>query len=168
MSCNKCNKMSCGCASHGLTTPCSSTDCKKTGAEPCESVQCDDCVSHCGNTFSTEASGVDFKIETGERLSKTLQRIVLFLKDPACVDLAPIGVNSTDVTSTSVSLVWFLNTPAAVDVEYKDTTSLGWTTASSGVTGNVFEVINLTSGTDYLFRIVNGSCESVEVHITTL
>lgn len=168
MSCNKCNKMSCGCADHGLTTPCSYTDCSTPGAESCESVQCDDCVSHCGNTFSVDASGVEFKIESGERLSKTLQRIALFLKDPACIDLAPTGVNATEVTTTSVSLVWFLSTTAAVDIEYKDVNSAGWATASSGVTGNVFEIINLTSGTDYLFRVVNGSCESVELHITTL
>ena len=51
MSCNKCKSSPCACSDHGLTTPCSYTDCTDPTAETCEELHYMKCVSYSGNTF---------------------------------------------------------------------------------------------------------------------
>ena len=48
--CSNCNTDPCGCQDHGLTTPCTYTNCA-TGNERCDDVQCTECVSYCGTSF---------------------------------------------------------------------------------------------------------------------
>ena len=56
MACNKCGHTKsspCACQDHGLTTPCSYSDCtREASTETCEDIQCAECVSYCQETFS--------------------------------------------------------------------------------------------------------------------
>lgn len=175
MGCNcnssKCNKLKCGCADHSLTTPCVYTDCRASTSEQCEDIQCAECVSYCDETFSVDVGSNTFMIETGERLNEILQKIALFIKDPACLATAPQLIYISNITSTTVTVVWSgLPAAAIVDVEYKTVTSGGWTTAISAVSSGTVshEITLLAPNTNYMFRVVNGLCESVEVYGTTL
>jgi len=166
-----CNKLKCGCADHSLTTPCVYSECRTSTAEQCEDIQCAECVSYCGETFSVDVGSNTFMIETGTRLNEILQNIALFIKDPSCVDTAATLIYITSVTSTTVTLVWSgLPPAAAVDLEYKTVASGGWSTAASAIPAGTVshEVTLLAPNTDYMFRIANGNCESVEIYATTL
>jgi len=170
MSCNSCNKLgsSCTCTDNALTTPCSYTECNDPAAEPCESVQCLKCVSNCGTAFSVDLLSGTFKVDAGERLRDTLQNLLLYLKDPTCLATAPSNLAASNLTASTITLTWELSTPAPVDVEYKAVASGGWTVAQAGLNGNTFQITDLLSNTDYMFRVTNGVCESVEIYATTL
>ncbi len=112
MSCHKCKSDPCGCADHGLTTPCSYTDCTEPTAETCEELHCMECVTYCGNTFNAYDTGgaILFSINNGERLDLILQKLVLMHYTPACVvptgDHAVFHLFSTGKTAASVTLAW--------------------------------------------------------------
>ena len=166
-----CNKLKCGCADHSLTTPCVYSDCNASTAEQCEDIQCAECVSYCDETFSVDVGSNTFMIETGTRLNEILQNIALFIKDPACLATAPSLIFISSITSNSITVVWSgLPAAAIVDVEYKQVLAGGWTTAASNVPAGTVshEITLLTPNTDYMFRVVNGLCESVEIYATTL
>ena len=175
MACNcsstNCNKLKCGCADHSLSTPCVYSNCRASTSEQCEDIQCAECVSYCDETFSVEVGANTFMIETGTRLNEILQNIALFIKDPACVGSAPSLIYIASITSNSVTVVWSgLPAGATVDVQFKTVASGGWATAATGVPAGTVshEITLLTPATDYMFRVVNGLCESVEVYGTTL
>ena len=166
-----CNKLKCGCADHSLTTQCVYSDCRESTAEQCEDIQCAECVSYCDETFSVDVGSNTFMIETGTRLNEILQNIALFIKDPACVDTAASLIYISAITSTTLTLLCSGLPPAAVvDLQYKQVLSGGWTTAASSIPAGTVshEITLLAPNTDYMFRVVNGLCESVEIYATTL
>ena len=53
-----CNKLTCGCGDHSLTTPCNYTgqDCTEGTHEKCEEIYCEPCISNCDNKLEFEIS----------------------------------------------------------------------------------------------------------------
>jgi len=112
MSCNKCKSSPCACSDHGLTIPCSYTDCTDPTVETCEELHYMKCVSYSGNTFHVfDGAGVIiFSIENGERLDIILQRMIKMHYDAACVipgqDHAVLHLWTTAKTANSVTIAW--------------------------------------------------------------
>ena len=177
MACNNCNNTSsdcnnlaCGCADTSQEMPCVYEDCRVKGAEQCEDIQCAACVSYCADTFEASLGGNILQIANGERLDRILQRLVLFMTNASCVATAPQLVSLGANTSTTMIVEWSgVPTGSTVDVEYKLPSSGGWTTAVSGLTSSTVAhtITNLTAGTTYQFRVINGSCSSVILTGTT-
>ena len=177
MACNNCNNtstkcdnLSCGCADTSQTMPCVYNDCSVKGAEQCEDIQCASCVSYCKDTFEASLGQNILQIANGERLDRILQRIVLFMSDANCITTAPQLVSLGVTTSTTIIVEWSgVPSGSTVSVEYKLPSSGGWTQAATGLTSSTVAhtITNLTAGTTYQFRVVNGSCSSVIVTGTT-
>jgi len=187
MSCKKCKSSPCACADHGLETPCTYDVCPPP-AEPCEDVQCAECVSYCGPYFqvvdpTVPLPGVNvlFSINTGDRLEEILQKIALYITNPACAEPlqfhAVYHVVLNNITNDSVYITWSGVGPGTT----------GFNVFSSEVTGvwvqeNIgpllgpgatsFQVIGLDPNTTYLFKVeaTDGvdSCDSVQIQATTL
>lgn len=182
--CNKCNpNKPCGCADSALHAPCSYTDCS-VGNERCEDVQCAECVSYCGTSFQIDSQNGLFKIEQGERLDMILQKLALMMVNGfgTCnaedVHHAPYNVYATNITNTTVSIVWNGESTLTTGISvYYDTVVApsGWTLANStpvAPTVLTYQLTGLTPSTQYKIKLVSsdgsGTCESVEILITTL
>jgi len=192
MSCTKCKSSPCACADHGLTTPCTYNDCDPT-AEPCEDITCVECVSYCGPTFrGVKAGGTNvlFEVESGDRLSKILQKMVLYITDEACAvqdqHHAVWYVDVNNVTNNGASVNWngVSSFSAGLMVYWSVTTGV-WVAANlsgplSPIDGS-FAVTGLNPNTVYQFKVESGDaldpvtgaligtlCDSVEVQVTTL
>tara|TARA_B110000008_G_C16968096_1_gene562831 strand:- start:316 stop:705 length:390 start_codon:yes stop_codon:yes gene_type:complete len=127
------------------------------------------CISNCGRAFSVEIGGVTIKVEEGERLRETIQNIFLYLKNPQATTLAPYNVNVSDITANTLTVTWNQASAYGVEVEYKIAGSNAWTEAATGVNGNVFEITNLVTGTEYVVRVLSMTGDSsVGVYATTL
>jgi len=172
MSCTKCKSSPCACADHGLTTPCTYNDCDPT-AEPCEDITCVECVSYCGPTFrGVKAGGTNvlFEVESGDRLSKILQKMVLYITDEACA----VQDQHHGVSSFSAGLMVYWSVTTGVWVAANLSGPLSPIDGSFAVTG-------LNPNTVYQFKVESGDaldpvtgaligtlCDSVEVQVTTL
>ena len=174
-SCNcgqaNCTNLACGCADTSQTTPCQYNDCRATGAESCEDIQCAACVSYCGDSFSMQIGSNTFRITNGERLDKILQRVALWLNDPSCITNSPQLVYIVSVTNNSIKLGWSgVPASSSISVEYKLPGSSGWSTAVTGLGSSTTEhtITNLTSNSTYELRLKNGTCYSVTVTGNTL
>jgi hypothetical protein len=166
--CGKCNKLNCGCSGHGLTTPCSYTNCSDPNAEYCDSLECLSCVTNCKVAFSVNINGVILKVEQGERLSETLQNILLYLQNPAAVTLAPYNIGISAVTNTSITVTWDQASVYSVSVQYKLTDVSAWRTATLDTSGDSFEITGLIPSTEYMLRVGANGDDSVAVYATTL
>jgi hypothetical protein len=166
--CSKCNKLNCGCVGHGLTTPCTYTNCSDPNAEPCESLECMSCVSNCKVAFSVNINGVILKVEQGERLQETLQNIFLYLQNPLSITLAPFNIGISAVTATTITVTWDQVSSYAVAIEYKQVQENTWITAEDSTSGDSFEITGLTSGTEYMIKVSANGDDSVAVYATTL
>ena len=195
MACNRCGHTKsspCARQDHGLTTPCSYTNCKTS---ECEEVYCVDCVIDCsGTTVKSLATVWDAEVSTGatstagirmkngDSVTEMLQRIALFSADPvggaksASIAIAPISVGTR--TSTSVQLNWanVSATVLTVSIYQALAGSLTWTlnsTVSSKVTTTLTKTITgLAANTAYKFKLVSNdgtnSANTVAVYADTL
>jgi len=178
MACNKCGytkSSPCACEDHGLTTPCSYTDCKRDAStEVCEDIQCAECVQWCQDTFCiSNGSGNTFCVNKGDRLDLILQRMALFIATPACVEGAISHLFSGTVTSTSVELFWTGIPTGTSGIKVYKAEAAGAYSLVEAVTPftTTYTVGSLTPNTAYKFKVqaaVSGvDCDSVEVYITT-
>ena len=165
MSCNQ-NKP-CGCKEQPLTTapPCDNTGaCEK---EPCSEMFCEECIVHCQPAMSIAVGNNTLSIPQGARLDEVIQRMLLFMADPTCVDTAPKAIRIIHKTSTSIRLRWIGPADGAYAINITD-----------GITPNVINTVastdwtisNLVPGTEYTIYIenTNVSCSSVVLTVTTL
>ena len=180
MACNKCGHTKsspCSCQDHGLTTPCSFTNCT---TDPCAEVFCMECVVDC---FKWTGERDNEKIWTAENATglnsditneiivrenssvrEILQRIALYVSDPggpiASTELAVAPIYIDNVTSTGVRVNWN-NTPSAVQqisIYYAPANQTQWILLTQ-ILANVqttfsYDVTNLLQNTQYKFKII--------------
>ena len=175
-----CNKLTCGCGDHSLTTPCnySGTHCDDGSHEKCEEVYCEHCITNCESKLEFEISSTtSFVIEKGERLSATLQKLVQYIITPSCITAGNeiLNIMTGTITSTSVQITWDAlgpnNSATNLQVRVKIPTAGGWTniTPLLNVSATSYVVTGLTPGTEYMFSVagVGTSCASASVYETT-
>jgi hypothetical protein len=185
--CNTCNSSDpCGCQDHGLTTPCSYTDCVDPTTERCTEVTCAECVTWCGPTSEIEnGDGDTFVIQAGERLDSILQRIMHVLAaglNPCTSSNGqPTGLYAVQniyfgaITANSITIVWGGEGPGVTELSvlHDTATPTGWTT-SLPITPGVFNytITGLVPATEYKFRIDTtdgaSNCKSIIVYAKTL
>jgi len=181
MSCKKCKSSPCACADHGLITPCSYDDCAQP-SESCEEVLCAECVAYCGPTFQitnpADSTDILFNVYTGDRLEETLQRIALYMVNPACADPdehhSVWHVMVTNVTNDGVKVSWdgvavFPLTPslpqsAGLNVSWSQTSGVWVIANTSGPLTTLdtsLTITDLDPSTVYLFKVTSGTAVEV-------
>lgn len=200
MACNRCGHTKsspCACQDHGLTTPCSYTNCETPA---CEEVICSECVVECNSKHNRSTGSVTWEAEKSSGMTSTpgiavrqaasntelLQRLALATTDPGGGDtigvaIAPFSVSS--LSATSVVLSWS-NVPTvvtSVSIYRAPASSSTWTlhkTINSKVATTLTETISdLTTRTAYKFKLVssapggegraNINANSVALYVTT-
>lgn len=175
-----CNKLTCGCGDHSLTTPCnySGKHCDDGSNEKCEEIYCENCIANCENKLEFEISSTtSFVIEKGERLSATLQKLVQYIITPACVTAGDeiLNIQTGAVTSTSVQLSWDAlgvnNSATGLQVRVKIPSAAGWTNITPTLTTSTtsYMVTGLNPNTSYMFSIlgIGTGCSSASIYQTT-
>ena len=153
------HKVPCGCNDNSITTPppCDEgVDCKGTD---CAETFCAECIQYCGETVSVGAAGTseELIITQGESYDLVIQRIMLYIKEPACATTVAYGIEAKDHTSNSITFTW-LNNIGALTLTLTD----GITTQSPSITGlSEYTFINLLPDTEYSFYVTSGSCQSL-------
>lgn len=168
-----CRTKPCGCNDVALTTksPCGHPDCPDP--EQCAETFSGECIVYTGDTI------VDANIQYGDRFNEIVQKLVLMITNPTCIEpgslcQSAIGLMSTSITSTAVNIKWTAVTGAvSYSVEYKTAASLTWTVIAgiSPVAYPSQAIINLTPNTDYQIRVSticeSGSCYSLTIQVKT-
>jgi hypothetical protein len=161
-----------------MTTPCSYTNCdRKSTTELCEDIQCAECVSYCQDNFCvTNSNGYTFCVNKGERLDFILQKMALFIKDPACWNSNIAHIWADTVTTDSVKLMWsgVPTGTTAINVYYAVAAGVYVlaTTTALVATATEYTIANLTATTAWKFKVTAttgaGTCDSVELFLSTL
>jgi len=181
MACNKCGytkSSPCACQDHGLTTPCSYTDCtRKANTETCEDIQCIECVSYCQDSFCvTNSANQTFCVNKGEKFDLILQKLVMFIATPACWNSNIAHLFKNTVTNNSVELMWqgIPTGTTAIKVYYATTSgayTLATATPLSAATSS-YVVTGLSPNTAYKFKVAattgSATCDSVELYVNTI
>tara|TARA_Y100000361_G_scaffold34189_1_gene28681 strand:+ start:515 stop:1108 length:594 start_codon:yes stop_codon:yes gene_type:complete len=175
-----CNNLTCGCADSSLTTPCgySGKFCPDGNHEKCEEVYCENCVANCESKLEFEISSTtSFVIEKGERLSATLQKLVQYIINPACVTSGNeiLNIMPGTINNTSIQITWDAigtnNSASALQVRVKIPTAAGWTniTPTLPTTATSYTITGLQPNTEYMFSVlgVGTSCTSASIYVTT-
>lgn len=186
--CSNCNTDPCGCQDHGLTTPCTYTNCA-TGNERCDDVQCTECVSYCGTSFQVkDVSENVLKIVTGERLDQIIQKFALMIANgfgagnADNVHHAPYNLYAEAITDTSITVVWNgISIGLTGDMELDIYVDSGGGYGVSPVNTNTinpnaqtkFVITNLTPNTEHKIKVqskLNAADpqDSVELIVSTL
>tara|TARA_B100000085_G_scaffold250342_1_gene246604 strand:+ start:90 stop:695 length:606 start_codon:yes stop_codon:yes gene_type:complete len=200
MACNRCGHTKsspCACQDHGLTTPCSYTNCDTSA---CEEIICSECVVDCNTSQNRPAGAVTWNAERSAGATSTsgiavkqgasnielLQRLSLAATDPGGADAMSIAIapfTASNVTSSSVQLNW-ANVPtnvSSVSIYRAPAASSTWTldnTINSKVSSTLTQTITgLTSKTEYKFKLISTApggegrlditANSVALYITT-
>jgi hypothetical protein len=175
-----CNKLTCGCGDHSLTTPCnySGTHCDDGSHEKCEEVYCEHCITNCESKLEFEISSTtSFVIEKGERLSATLQKILAYIITPSCVTSGNeiLNIQPGATTATTVQLTWDAlganNSATALQVRVKTVSASGWTNITPTLNTSVtsYMITGLLPNTQYMFSVlgVGTNCSTAFVYHTT-
>ena len=180
MACNRCGHTKsspCACKDHGLTTPCSFTNCTTT---TCDEVFCYECVIDCykfpelrlNKTWAAEdTTGTisnpndEFYVSKADNMLTMLQRLALRVTDPAGAQtsaqlaIAPVFVDT--VLSTSLKINWS-NTPSTVtsisiyQAPAQGTTYTLVTTLSTNLAITTsYTLTNLTPSTGYKYKLIS-------------
>lgn len=175
-----CNNLTCGCADHSLTTPCNYTgkNCPDGSHEKCEQLYCENCVANCESKLEFEITNTtSFIIEKGERLSATLQKLVQYVINPACVTAGNeiLNIMPGTTTSTSVQITWDAigtnNSATALRVRVKTPAAAGWSniTPTLPTSSTSYTITNLLPNTEYMFSVegVGTGCSSAYIYHST-
>lgn len=187
--CSNCNTDPCGCQDHGLTTPCTYTNCA-TGNERCDDVQCTECVSYCGTSFQVKNSSEDvLKVVTGERLDQIIQKFALMIANgfgagnADNVHHAPYNLYAEAITDTSITVVWngvssftdHLDVFVDSGSGYPQTSANANTVGTIATTSTKFVLTNLTPNTEHKIKVQSTDADgtptttdSVELIVSTL
>ena len=177
--CSKCNKTNnlCGCTDSAIQMPEGFANCPtpcEIDAETCTEVFDMHCVCYQGPGI------VELDIQTGDRLDEVMQKLVLAITYPGCVDFAdpnacqsPLNVTILKIGSTTLDFTWDI-VPIAVSytVEYKTSTSTTWLiNPPIAQPINAATLIGLLPDTIYDLRIkadcATSSCYSLNIRIKT-
>tara|TARA_R100000988_G_C4000060_1_gene168424 strand:- start:152 stop:700 length:549 start_codon:yes stop_codon:yes gene_type:complete len=181
MACNICGNTKsspCACRDHAMTTPCSYNNCdRKATTELCEDLQCAECVSYCQDNFCvTNTNGQTFCVNKGERLDFILQKMALFVKDPACWNSNIAHIWADTVTNTTVKLMWsgVPTGTTSINVYYGTAAGAYILATSSPLGGGIseYELTGLNPSTAYKFKVAattsTATCDSVELFLSTI
>lgn len=177
--CNSINKKQCSCAVPcgcndtplHLCAPCTLPLCPN--GDPCPETFSAGCVVYTGDTI------VDLGIVKGQRLDSIVQLLALLATNPGCAyPTSPcqsaLGLQSTTITATTISLKWFsvLVATGGYQTEYRATTTGTWTlNPIVPQSANPTDLIGgLTAATSYYIRvksICTSSCYSLTILVTT-
>ena len=194
MACKRCGHTKsspCACQDHGLTTPCSYTNCETPA---CEQVYCIECVIECtppsrepgeivwdAEVSSGTTSTRGIQARANDSAQEILQRVALFAADPtggiktAKLAIAPFYVSN--VSSTSLDLLWD-NVPSiatSISIYQAPESSATWTLVTSLTsqlaTTKKYTVSGLLPRTSYKFKMIctdgTDSANTVAVYATT-
>jgi len=168
-----CRTKPCGCNDVGLTTQsaCGHVDCPNP--EQCAETFSGECIVYTGDTI------IDANIQYGDRFNEIVQKLVLMFTNPMCIDptsscQSPIGLMSTAITTTAVTVKW-LPAPGAIsyNLEYKQPSDLSWMVIGPilPVPTPMQTIINLIPNTDYLIRVTSNcastTCTSLTIQVKT-
>jgi hypothetical protein len=183
MACNKCGHTKsspCACKDHGLTTPCSFTNCTTT---TCDEVFCYECVLDCfkfpvngrykkvwtaeSSTGTTADPDNEYRVCDSDDIKTMLQRLSLRVAEleagqslnvSAQLAIAPVYIDN--VATTSLRLNWN-NMPIAVTAiniyqafESSNTWTLINTITTNLANTNSYSISNLTPSTNYKYKII--------------
>lgn len=177
----KCDTKLCGCADKAIpvSPPCGQNTDYCPEPEPCAEVFPAACIVYTGDTI------VDTNIFQGDRLDVILQKLTLWLTNPACIDnvgncFSPLGLRSTFISQTIVKIAWEPGFGASqYYVQYKPASASSWTTfLPVASTVGEYTITGLTANSEYYFRVYSSCpplapnpgqiCNSVTLSITTL
>lgn len=173
----KCDKKLCGCADKAqpVAPPCGQDTDYCPQPERCGEVFSANCVVYDGDTM------VDANIFQGDRMDVILQKLVLWITNPTCIDttgncISPVGFRSTYISQSIVKLTWLPGTGASLYyVEYKLASAPSWTgLVPVPSTTTEYTITGLLPNSEYYMRVYSacpGSgqlCYSVTLSITTL
>ena len=158
------HKVQCGCGDKSLTT---SPPCDESGAcagESCAEVFKAECI-YVPTEMSIDIAGSAFIVPKGMRVDAMLQKLLIFTKDPACADLAPLGLKMTTIGITTASISWLGYVTKNYEVEWSSGVPV--TQAVLGATS--LDIINLVADTEYTVKVTNtdDTCESVTLTFKT-
>ncbi len=177
----KCEEKLCGCADKAIpvSPPCGQDVDYCPEPEECGEVFSAGCVVYTGNDI------VDTNINQGDRLDVILQKLSIWLTNPACIDnvgncFSPLGLRTTFISQTIVKISWALGTGASqYYVQYKPASALTWTTfLPVASTVGQYTISGLAANTEYHVRVYSSCppvppnpgqiCNSVTLSVTTL
>ena len=186
MACNKCGHTKsspCACQDHGLTTPCSYTDCVRNSVI-CEEVTCIECVVDCNeikdvtspvvwdaeniNAPFLQNSAPGIQVHVGDNLLKTLQLMSMMIMDPdnktAITNLGVAPVTLTITSNTTATIGWAyqnvngVNNITSIQVymagEASNAYTLLTTINSSIDTTTSYNITGLNPNVAYKFKLV--------------
>jgi len=167
MSNKNCNhKVPCGCGDSSLTTP---PPCNSLGdclGELCQESVGQKCVVYDNHSFTYDVNGTEFNVNQGDRLDEIIQKILIYLNDPTCINTAPFGMYATLVLKDSITLVWEGSDIIGYNVTYTDGIApITVSTLTKSIT-----ISALVPDTEYSITVVGQStplCPSVTIKIKT-
>jgi len=170
-----CKTKPCSCLDTGLTTnsPCAQNTPDCPNPELCPETFSGECIVYTGDTI------LDANIQYGDRFNEIVQKLVLMILNPTCIDpsstcLSALGVMSTSITSTSATIKWnTVSTAVTYTLEYKLSTAMSWTLVA-GIPQTAYPeqiITGLVPNSYYDIRINSicggGSCYSLTIVILT-
>lgn len=166
MSKNCGHKVPCGCGDQAFTTAPNCDDTGSCAGESCAEVFCQECITNCQPDTEFSISGNLFQYAKGARLDEVLQKLLVFLDDPTCVETVAVGLRATHIGKDKISLAWAGSTANQYRVHWDD----GVTPVDASAAGLLaYEIINLVPETEYTVYIStdNSACQSVTLKIKT-
>lgn len=159
----KCDNKLCGCADKAISTapPCGQNTDYCPEPEPCAETFSAGCIVYAGDTI------VDSNITQGDRLDVILQKLTIWLTNPACIDnvgncFSPLGLKSTFISQNVIKISWEPSLGASqYYIQYKPASASTWVTSLpvSAATGQ-YTISGLTANTIYYVRVY-ASCPPV-------
>lgn len=178
----KCDIKKCGCADKAIpvAAPCGQGTVYCPNPEPCAETFSTDCIVYTGDSI------IDFDIQKGDRVSAIIQKLVLAITSPGCIDgtgcQAPIALQTTEIGTTYMKISWLpVDNAFNYTVYWKTPAAGGWTSSVPPVTPSAnpeYTILGLTSGQEYYIKVMvqcvavapnpPGYCTSVTISATTI
>lgn len=172
------NGCGCGCPpATQVAPPC---------APPCASSVAGNCMEYLNAACAVMNDSIEqFGIQKGDTVESVIQRLILAITSPACVNssglsYSPVALQSTSVTNSTINLAWGESdaNPSGdpvYEVQYKlNDPLIGTWTSLPTITATKVTLTGLLAMTSYAIRVRpvypngnNNSCFSVTILVTT-
>jgi len=162
-----CNNGCKGC--NNTSNPCNYSNCNSTGVQ-CEYMVCSECIISCDQSFSASLGAKTLRIDNGDSVTKSLQRLVLAVTSPECIGEHVDNVEVLNATSNSLRVSWDpYNGSNAVTLMYRlNNKNSQWQSIQLMQSDTTYVVESLLGKSEYEFKITTGSCESVTAYRSTI
>ena len=163
------NNSNCGCDSSIPIAPyCNDIDCNGT---LCSEVFCTECIRYCHDDYEmaigdTEPAPI-FSVEKGMNLNAFMQKVLVFMSDPLCVNISALDVMTSSITSSAISVTFKGSSSTVYIVEWDSVAGSG--SQVMPLDTYKYTITGLVSNTDYAIKIVaqSSGCESVTLKVKT-